>query len=64
MIETSSDEDSEDEVPVVDPSIYKFETKCICKPQTRPNFVPVLEFRKYLKTKARSEEITKAMIFD
>ena len=46
-IESSSDE--EEDMFILDPSIFKFETKCDCPKQTRPSFVPVLEFKKYMK---------------
>ena len=41
--DSESSDDEEEETIVIDPSTYKFETKCESKPQVRPNEVPQLD---------------------
>ena len=44
LVEDDSDSDSEEEQKIIiDPSTYKFETKCESKPQVRPIEVPQLD---------------------
>ena len=41
--DSESSDDEEEERIVIDPSTYKFETKCESKPQVRPTEVPQLD---------------------